>query len=250
MTELYKKVIGNISPITMADCVYIGDGTNSTVKDKLDLLSQGGSNKYAGKKALWLGDSISVASNPTYPKYVCDKLGMILTNKASSGGNANRMRDILQGGNTDGTEYQAIENISQFDYVFIMIGHNCDILTNTGETINKIPTDSTPYTDYPTGYYAPVGSCIEYIWGNNRDCKIFLITPIQSTNSRYAETTPKAQHALKEIGNFYSIPVIDAYAECGICKKNIGIYTDDTIHPNNSGVIKLGEYIVNYLLHH
>lgn len=251
MTELNKKVIDGIAPVTLAECVMMGDGTSLSIKDKIDAISLTGTvNKYENKKALWLGDSISVSGSPTYPEYICDKLNMQLTNKASSGGNADRMRDILQGGNTSGESYEVTVDPADFDYVFIMIGHNCDELANSTENINKIPTDNTSYTDYPTGFYSDVASCIEYIWAKNQNCRIFLITPIQSTNGRYSITTPKAQTALKEIGNMYSVPVIDVYGECGICKRNITSYTDDNIHPNTSGVPKIGDYIINYLINH
>ena len=253
MTQLNKKVIDGVAPVTLAECVMMGDGTNLTIKDKINSLElSGGTNKYEGKKVLWLGDSISVASSPSYPAYVCNALNMTLTNKASSGGDAVRMRMILQGG-TDSTETYPTIDVSDFDYVFIMIGHNCDGtygVTSSTASINNIPTDDTPYSDYVSGFYTDVASCIEYIWDNNQDCQIYLITPIQSTNGRYAPTTVAAQKALKEIGNFYSIPVIDVYGECGICKKNITVYTDDNIHPNTTGVPKIGDYIINYLLNH
>ena len=253
MAQKNKKVIDGIAPVTMAECVMMGDGTTLTVKDKIKSLElSGGTNKYEGKKALWLGDSISVVGSPTYPAYVCNALNMTLTNKASSGGDAVRMRAILQGGTVGSVTYTAID-VTDFDYIFIMIGHNCDLstgVTSPTASIDNIPTDDTPYSDYPSGYYTDVASCIEYIWANNQDCQIYLITPIQSTNGRYAPTTVAAQKALKEIGNFYSIPVIDVYGECGICKKNITVYTDDNIHPNTVGVPKIGDYIINYLLNH
>lgn len=253
MTQLNKKVIDGVAPVTLAECVMMGDGTTLTVKDKFNSLElTGGTNKYEGKKVLWLGDSISVVRDPTYPSYVCNALNMTLTNRASSGGDAARMRAILQGGPNGTLQYDAID-MSDFNYVFIMIGHNCDGVngvTASTSSIDNIPTDDTAYSDYPVGYYTDVASCIEYIWANNQNCQIYLITPIQSTTSRFARTTAAAQKALKEIGNFYSVPVIDVYGECGICKKNITTYTYDNVHPNDAGVAKIGDYIINYLLNH
>lgn len=95
-TELNKKVLKDTALVTLAECVYMGDGTTTTVKDFLTSLQLGNTdNKYLNKTALWLGDSISVTGTPTYPKYVCDKLGIKLINKASSGGDSARMRYIL-----------------------------------------------------------------------------------------------------------------------------------------------------------
>lgn len=245
MTELNKRVIDGIAPVTLADCVMIGDGTSDTLLDRLQTI--GNNTSYNGKRALWLGDSISVSGSPNYPKYVCDALGMTLTNKASSGGDAVRMRNILQGLNG----YSAI-NMTQFDYMFMMIGHNCDGVngvTTSSASISNIPLDDTSYTKFPNGFYTDVASCIEYIWDYNPDCKIYLITPIQSSNGRYALTTPAAQEALKEIGNLYSIPVIDVFGECGISRKNIDRFSSDKIHPNTLGVQTIGDYIINYLSH-
>lgn len=243
MAELNKRVIDGVAPITLAECVMIGDGTTDTLLDRLATI--GSNTNYKGKKVLWLGDSISVSGSPTYPKYVCDALGMTLTNKASSGGDAVRMRTILQG-----PEGAAGIDVTQFDYVFIMIGHNCDGangVTASSASISNIPLDDTSYTEFPNGFYTDVASCIEYIWDYNPDCKIYFITPTQSPNGRYAPTTVAAQKALKEIGNLYSIPVIDVFGECGISRKNIDRFSSDKIHPNKLGVKTIGDYIINYL---
>lgn len=206
--------------------------------------------KYKGKKALWLGDSISVVGNPTYPKKVCEALGMALVNKASSGGNSERMRNILQGG-----EGYTATDLNGIDYVFIMIGHNCDYaaegLSNTTTVtsqISDIPTDDTPYADFPTTYHGNIGSCVEYIWAQNNAIQIYFLTPIQGATTRYINTTPKAREALIEIGRFYSIPVIDVYANSGICRKNIGKYAYDDVHPNADGIVKIADCIEGFLL--
>lgn len=216
-------------------------------------------NKYKGKNCLWLGDSISVVDglggfdrSKTYPNLVCKALGMTLQNKASSGGNSERMRNILQGGNG----YTATD-CSNIDYVFIMIGHNCDYgnegLTNTTvvtSTINDIPTDSTPPSEFPTTYHGNVGSCIEYILTQNPKCNIYLLTPIWSNTVRYIRTTSKATEALKELGDFYGIPVIDLHCESGISQKNASTYTYDGIHPNPDGIARIVDYIINYMRCH
>lgn len=258
-TKLKKKVIDGIAPVTLASCVMMGDGTETTVAQLLDSLSAGTTNnKYAGKSALWLGDSISVVNGSgdgtsgaggTYPQLVCNALGMTLTNKASSGGNSERMRNILQGGDN----YTAVD-CSGFDYAFIKIGHNCDYategLTDGTSSISGIPTDSTAPADFPTTFHGNVASCIEYILSQNPKCNIFLITPIWSSAGRYIGTTTKAAVALKEVGDFYGIPVIDLHGESGISQKNASTWTYDGTHPNSDGVKRIADYIVAYLKCH
>lgn len=259
VTKLKKKVIDGIAPVTLASCVMMGDGTEKTVAQLLESLSAGtANNKYAGKSALWLGDSISVVNGSgdgtsgaggTYPQLVCRTLGMTLTNKASSGGNSVRMRNILQGG--DG--YTAVD-CSGFDYAFIKIGHNCDSategLTAGTSSISDIPTDSTAPSAFPTTFHGNVASCIEYILSQNPKCNIFLITPIWSSAGRYIGTTTKAAVALKEVGDFYGIPVIDLHGESGISQKNASTWTYDGTHPNSDGVKRIADYIVAYLKCH
>lgn len=255
MTELNKKVYGTDAPVTLAECVYMGDGTNSTVKDEIQIIKNSSANpnapnKYNGKKALWLGDSISVVGTKTYPDTVCSNLNMTLLNKASSGASANRMRYILQGGTPiEGGTYTPVD-LHDIDYAFIAIGHNCDgPLGIASGSIDDIPVESnSDYTNYSNGFYTDVASCIEYIRNNNVNTQIYIITPIQSDVQRYITTTSLAQEALKKIANMYSIPVIDLYSECGVCRKNCSVYTYDNIHPNTDGITKIATYITTYLL--
>lgn len=203
-------------------------------------------NVYIGKNALWLGDSISVVGDVTYPQKVCTELKMGLNNRASSGGNSERMRNILQGLN----EFNPPVDLSNIDYCFIMIGHNCasEGLQNDSSKLSDIPTDGTSYTEFPNTYYGNVASCIEYMWAKKSDIKIVLLTPIQSGNGGYIVTTAKARKALEEIATFYSLPLIDVYAKSGICTKEIAKYTYDNIHPNAKGIEMITDCIVDSLV--
>ena len=259
MSELQKKVINDTAPVTLAECVYMGDGTKNTIKDEITSIKNNTSNeqpsttnRYRGKKALWLGDSISVVGSPTYPKLVCDTLGMTLNNKASSGGNSLRMRQILQG-----LESYTAPSLTDIDFVFIMIGHNCDVSFANKDSIDSLPShkDNTAYTDYTQGnFFCDIGSCVEYIRAKNSAIEIFFITPIQGkyeSSLRYDSTSKMAMEGLKELGIEYSIPVIDVYGECGISNRNISADCYDDIHPNNTtGIPKIANTIIRYLLCH
>lgn len=258
MSELQKKVINNIAPVTLADCVYVGDGTTKTIKDEIQQLKNNSStgtstsNRYNGKKALWLGDSISVVGSPTYPKLVCDTLGMTLNNKASSGGDTLRMRKILQG-----LDSYTAPSLTDIDFVFIMIGHNCDVSFANKNTIDDLPShkDNTSYTNYTQGnFFCDIGSCVEYIRTTNPKIEIFFITPIQGkyeSSLRYDSTSKMAMEGLKALGIEYSVPVIDVYGESGISNRNISTDCYDDIHPNNAtGIPKIANTVVRYLLCH
>lgn len=246
-TGLTKKVIDGVAPITLAECVMMGDGTTMNIKQYLtamfsNISASGNATKYVAAGALWLGDSIGVTGTVSYPQAVANKLGMRLNNKCSSGGNTTRMRAILQGLDT----YTA-PDLTDIDYAFIMIGHNGGVVNST---LADIPTDDTSYTEFPDTYYGNVGSCIEYLRDQKPGIKIFFITPIQSNNPGYISASAEAKAAMIELGDYYSIPVIDAHGECGICTKNVTEYTSDGTHLDDRGVPVLAEYIVNYLLYH
>lgn len=225
------------------------DGTNESLHEYLGIDSGGNiSNKYKGKNFLWLGDSISAdtggSTKDGYPNIIVNHFGGTLKNLASSGGDTVRMRNICQGLNGEPTQ-----DYSNIDYVFIMIGHNCDGVNGVANSlITQIPTDSTSYKNYPNGFHCDVASCIEYIREQNNNIEIFILTPIQSDNIRYDKTTPLAQKYLKEVANMYSCPVIDIYSIAGICKRNIPIYTVDNIHLNVAGKEKVANKIINQML--
>lgn len=205
-------------------------------------------NPYKGKKILWLGDSISDTLYTNYPKKVCDALGATGVFKASSGGDSERMRNILQGLNG----YTA-PDLSDVSYCLIMIGHNCSVsLAQNADTIDDIPAynSGTAYTAYESGnYFCDVASCIEYIWDKNPDIRVFFVTPPHSSNGTYNKVVPIARQAMFDIGALYSIPVIDNYAECGINAWNVDAYTSDGhTHPNDAGQTLEANCVVNHLL--
>lgn len=47
MTELNKRVIEGMAPVTLTECVYLGDGTNKTLKDKIQELENSSSSSGA-----------------------------------------------------------------------------------------------------------------------------------------------------------------------------------------------------------
>lgn len=224
--------------------LYKSDGSLISVDGSGEL-----PNPYAGKKILWLGDSISDVTYTNYPKKVCNALGASGVFKASSGGDSLRMRNILQG--LDGRTAVDLTNV---DYCMIMVGHNCSPSLLGTDKIDDIPayTSGTPYTDYEKGnYFCDVASCIEYIWDKNPNVKIFFVTPPHSSNTTYNRVVPIARQAMFDLGAMYSIPVIDNYAECGINARNVERYTyDGHTHPNDAGQTLEAQCVVSHLLKH
>ena len=55
--------------------------------------------------------------------------------------------------------------------------------------------------------------------------------------------------ALKELSEYYSVPLIDVFRNCGISKTNLEDYSSDGTHLNDEGNRLLGECIAYQMLY-
>lgn len=141
-TKLAKVVLDGIAPVTFAECVYLNDGTEKTIKDVLSGDNVGGSttlkdvflkdlfNKESFKIA-FLGDSITwgYAWENRYSNLVANKIKQYVSNTtyinvAVSGATSQKLIDNQLNNACD----------SSYDYCFIMIGIN--------DSLNSIPKDT------------------------------------------------------------------------------------------------------------
>lgn len=98
-------------------------------------------------------------------------------------------------------------------------------------------------------------SALEHILTTNNDQEILLMTPIQRDNSSYSiYSTNKAGFKLDDyrqmiikLGELYSIPVWDGYAESGLNLLNLNKYTLDGLHPNNAGFERISKSLCAYI---
>lgn len=220
-------------PFSTADAVYFKDG--ETLSQKYDKGELGGTsnliiNKWTGKNIYCFGDSITSGGYPTVIKNI---LGAFVTNKGSSGGTYDRDFDIIKG--TDLTYAHAIT---------LMTGHNRGAGATTLETSGlKSITNIHDYAAYPANYYGGIGKIIEYVRITYPNVKIYLL----GLHYTLRGTTSKdCQRALKELGDYYSVPFIDVYANCGVNKTNINVYSSDGTHLDllqSKGQEMLGECI-------
>ena len=110
-----------------------------------------------------------------------------------------------------------------------------------------VPTGST--FDKTTVYGALQAIC-EYILNLRAHPRLVLITPTQSVRDTWsAETYPttmaQIRKAVIDVGEYYSVPVFDAWAESGVCAYNLQKQTNPTtsdgVHLNTLGADILGE---------
>lgn len=82
--------------------------------------------------------------------------------------------------------------------------------------------------------------CIQTIRENFPNCRVFVMTPIQTANPEHNKKIEKTIECLKKICRGLSVQVIDAYSNSGICEKfevigGRGRYLKDGLHPELNG---------------
>lgn len=226
-----------IYPITVAEAIYFNDG--KTLVDKINNNSGSSStstvipNKWRYKNIYCFGDSITAGG---YPANIAKVLGAYVTNKGSSGGTYARDWNIIQ--QTD---------LSYADAVTFMTGHNSGAGDMTLETSGLLDiADPSDFNSYPDNYYGGLGKLINYVRTTYPNTKIYLLGLHYTLRGN---TSKDCQRALKEIGDYYSVPFIDVYANCGICKTNLSVYSSDGTHLNSDGNALLGECIAYQMMY-
>ncbi len=82
--------------------------------------------------------------------------------------------------------------------------------------------------------------CIQTIQENFPNCRVFVMTPIQTATPEHNRKIEKTIECLKKICRGLSVQVIDAYSNSGICEKyevigGRGRYLKDGLHPELNG---------------
>lgn len=245
-----------VYPITVAKAVYVSDTKN--LETKLSEIEAavgtgtGGTdtyNKYSGKSIICFGDSITEGSGTgestaRYPYYLGQKLSATVTNKGSSGADTNRLRCIVVGGTSNGGFTYTAPDYTNIDAVTLMIGHNQSVGSSTINDISSI----SDFNLYPDTFYGNICRSIEYILSQKSTIKIYLLAPIQSTNSVYINNTAAATTAMIEIGKKYALPVINLQHTSGLHFRNLSMWTTDGTHPNVEGSKMIAEVTARQML--
>ena len=92
---------------------------------------------------------------------------------------------------------------------------------------------------------------INKILTDNKDIKILIFTPLKSSNNNYGTNQNSEGYvlkdyinAIKEIAEYYSIPILDLYSIGGFNRLTMSSFTIDGLHPNNVGY----EHVSNLLI--
>lgn len=142
-----------------------------------------------------------------------------------------------------------IEFDETVDCVFIMLGANGSLVTNTIEEDTNISAGQT-YYDYADTQCGDFCKIIEYIIEHtNNHAQIILITS-PYTMGEYRQKMILTVPTIKALGERYQIPVIDALNTSGLGAFNyVPFYNaNDLLHLNQAGYHKFGNFIASQFI--
>ena len=116
-------------------------------------------------------------------------------------------------------------------------------------------TDRTPYT-----FYGALHWLFNYLIEKYPESFIFVITPIHRLDDENPRGEGKKENdvaplkeyvrVIREVAEYYSLPVLDLFADSGI-QPNVPVlykkYTADGVHPNNRGHRLIAKRIISFL---
>lgn len=200
------------------------------------------SNVYKNKILMTLGDSItdSITTPTTYPPIVAKKLEMTLIDGARSG---RRIRDAFIR-----TTIITDDAIRSANVITIAHGTNDFKLETPLGTIDDAATSASLFFDsaytattnkIDGTFYSDYKGVIERILSINLNAKIMLIAPIRRTQAAATGTDTNAKgfklkhyaDAVKNIGEYYGLPVLDNFNTSGFNDLTIPSWTTDGLHP-------------------
>lgn len=197
--------------------------------------------KWEGKRWGTLGDSITAANG--YQPIVRDALGFAeVLNYGRSG------CPMTAGGATD--EGATVNMAGGID-----AGLDCvTVFAGTNDYRLDKPLGSRDSYD-PLTFVGAYRTTIESVLTANPGCRLSLWTPLQRDKDGYDVVRPNAQgHRLRDyaevvssLGREYALPVLDLYAESGLNRLTLPLFTDDGLHPNERGHARIAAIAIPFL---
>ncbi len=89
--------------------------------------------------------------------------------------------------------------------------------------------------------------CIQTILENFPDCRVFVLTPLQTAKRAHNKKTLEQIKVMRRICGGMSVQMIDCFNNCGICEKfeidgGEGRYLRDGLHPHEKGQALQGAF--------
>lgn len=202
----------------------------------------------SGKSYFALGDSIVMNSgtkaNPVtvsgqviygYTQAIEDRYGVVCTNKGQSG------HTIVQ-------DYSMLYGLDYTNVSLVTIGYG----VNDGRL--NVPLGTRDSADTTT-FAGALGSIIQKIYTNNKDCRVLILTPIQRlvvnnwgsyTQNTNGNTLEDFANMCKSVANYYGTQCIDLFHNSGLNATNLSSLTVEGVHPLNKGYNRMSNAIIEY----
>lgn len=177
------------------------------------------------------------------------KEGIFVTNYAVSGST------IIDAWANTNYEY-CIQNfnasmLENFDFVILSYGRND---SRSSIPLGNIGTQDDNFNNFNTNtIYGAYRKCIEYLWSLKPSLKIILWTMTQTSANGWTPTSVNSAgltqrdyiNAVKNLGEFYGIPVVDMYNNSGLNNYTLPEWTFEGVHLTNDGYKVTAPYYVN-----
>lgn len=221
---------------------------------------------FFGKNALFIGDSITAALK--YQLIVASRTGLNVSTHAKGG------IGLIQMVDGDGAATNPIAPLTatqlQNQDIVCLFGSLNDRYSLVGQRTDTYPAQQTIYAKmkYVINKIYTLAASV-----GKKDIRLILIAPHKVGKYSYidadggqefpagsGQTLENIVNAIKDIGGFYGIPVIDLYRNSGINNYNWDILTENTgggggpypenkdnVHPSNAGHALIGRYIASQI---
>lgn len=216
-----------------------------------EIASGGGGHDYSfltGKPYVAIGDSIVLNSGTKaapvtvsgvelygYTQFIEDRYGLVCSNRGQSG------HTIVQ-------DYGSLVAINYATAALVTIGYG----VNDGRL--DVPLGTRDSSDVST-FAGALGSLLKKIYGDNKDCRVLVLTPIQRqlvngwgsyTANGNGNTLEDFAEMCKSVAGYYATACVDLFHSSGINATTVGSLTFEGVHPNNRGYNRMANAILQY----
>lgn len=225
----YYKLGTCFSAVANSQGIDLMSVTNSI--DRINVLEQGGLTVWKNKNWNAVGDSITQTGK--YIPLVANALGLISHNYGLASSTLAINNTYLQ--NQSVLERVAGLNgnvaVPDADVWSIMAAVNDWLYTTPVGTMANTTADTTTF-------YGALKALIENILGRTNTPRLIMFTPLQSNrngNNSVGVSMQAYRQAIKDVCDYYSVPVLDLYGIGGINPLNLNTFTSDGVHPTDAG---------------
>lgn len=213
--------------------------------------------KLEGLKINFLGDSITEGHGTSgqdkrFTSIIADEYGAVCRNYGIGGTRIARQKKLSQNERHDKDFMSRVEDMESDADLIVVFGGTNDF--GHGDAAIGTPFDRGEYT-----FYGALHVLYTSLINKYPESKIVILTPIHRTTEDQIHYDGEGNVAgnlksyvdiIKEVAEFYSLPVLDLYAAGGLQPRVPVIkekYVPDGLHPNDAGHRILAEKIVRFI---